>query len=158
MLALELLSPDTLERRPVTRPPDGFLGDTSPAFSPDGETLAFTRNMTDGVNDIYRVPVTGGEPVRLTFDDRDTMGSDWSADGRSIVFSSSRAGIYSLWRVPATGGGEPSWVAGGGIKMKHPSAARQRKRSSRSRTGSTRSTSGAFPARAGAAERRRPAV
>jgi Tol biopolymer transport system component/DNA-binding winged helix-turn-helix (wHTH) protein len=125
VLTLELLSPDTLERRPITRAPDGFLGDTSPAFSPDGETLAFTRNLTDGVNDIYRVPVSGGDPVRLTFDDRDTMGSDWSADGRSIVFSSSRAGIYSLWRVAAKGGGEPSWVAGGGIKMKHPSAARQ---------------------------------
>ena len=125
VLTLELLSPDTLERHPVTRAPDGFLGDTSPAFSPDGETLAFTRNLTDGVNDIYRVPVSGGDPVRLTFDDRDTMGSDWSADGQSIVFSSSRAGIYSLWRVPVKGGGEPSWVAGGGIKMKHPSAARQ---------------------------------
>jgi len=124
VLALELLSPETLERRPVTRAPDGFLGDTSPAFSPDGQTLAFTRNRTDGVNDIYRVAISGGDPVRLTFDDRDTMGSDWSADGRSILFSSSRAGIYSLWRVPSKGG-EPSWVAGGGIKMKHPSASRQ---------------------------------
>jgi Tol biopolymer transport system component len=124
VLDLELLSPDTLERRSLTSAPDGFLGDTSPAFSPDGAALAFTRSLTDGVNDIYRVPAAGGEPVRLTFDDRDTMGSAWSADGRSIVFSSSRAGIYSLWRVPARGG-EPGWVAGGGIKMKHPSAARQ---------------------------------
>ena len=65
----------------------------------------------------------GGEPTRLTFDNRDTMGSSWSEDGKSLVFSSSRAGIYSLWRVPASGG-EPTWVAGGGIKMKHPSTAR----------------------------------
>ncbi|MGE5278369.1 MAG: winged helix-turn-helix domain-containing protein [Acidobacteriota bacterium] len=120
-LSIELLSPDTLERRRLTNPPEGALGDSSPAFSPDGRTLAFTRNITDGVNDIWRVPVEGGEPTRLTFDNRDTMGSTWSGDGRSIVFSSSRAGIYSLWRVSVRGG-EPTWVAGGGTKMKHPSA------------------------------------
>jgi len=69
------------------------------------------------------VSIAGGAPERLTFDDRDTMGLEWSGDGSSIVFSSSRAGIYSLWRVPARGG-EPTWVAGGGAKMKHPSTAR----------------------------------
>ena len=126
-LRIELLSPETLERRVVTRPPDGILGDTSPAFSPDGRTLVFTRNLTEGVTDLYRTSLGGGagEATRLTFDDRDTMGSDWSADGRSIVFSSSRAGMYSLWRVP-TGGGEPAFIAGGGMKMKHPSTARSR--------------------------------
>jgi Tol biopolymer transport system component/DNA-binding winged helix-turn-helix (wHTH) protein len=122
-LAVELLSPETLERRRVTHPPAAILGDTSPAFSPDGVSLAFTRNITDSVNDLYRVPVESGEPARLTFDNRDTMGSSWSEDGKSLIFSSSRAGIYSLWRVPASGG-EPTWVAGGGIKMKHPSTAR----------------------------------
>jgi Tol biopolymer transport system component/DNA-binding winged helix-turn-helix (wHTH) protein len=126
-LRIELLSPDTLERRPLTRPPAGILGDSSPAFSPDGATVLFTRNLTGGVTDLYRVPAAGGEPVRLTFDDRDTMGSDWSADGKSIVFSSSRAGMYSLWRVEA-GGGEPAWIAGGGMKMKHPSTSRSRSR------------------------------
>jgi Tol biopolymer transport system component/DNA-binding winged helix-turn-helix (wHTH) protein len=125
-LALELLSPETLERRVLTRPPAETLGDTSPAFSPDGKSLSFTRNLTDGVNDIYRVSVEGGEPQRLTFDDRDTMGSAWSEDGASLIFSSSRAGIYSLWRVPARGG-DPVWVAGGGTKMKHPSGARARR-------------------------------
>jgi Tol biopolymer transport system component len=122
-LAVELLSPETLERRRITHPPAEILGDSSPAFSPDSSTLAFTRNITEGVDDLYRVPVAGGEPTRLTFDNRDTMGSSWSEDGKSLVFSSSRAGIYSLWRVPASGG-EPTWVAGGGIKMKHPSTAR----------------------------------
>lgn len=122
-VAIELLSPDTLERKRVTSPPAGILGDTSPAFSPDGKELAFSRNTTESVGDVYRVALAGGEPVRLTFDDRDTMGLEWSGDGSSIVFSSSRAGIYSLWRVPARGG-EPTWVAGGGAKMKHPSTAR----------------------------------
>ena len=103
-LRIELLSPESLERRPLTRPPAGILGDSSPAFSPDGEALVFTRNLTGGVTDLYRISAAGGEPSRLTFDDRDTMGADWSADGKSVVFSSSRAGMYSLWRVPGGGG------------------------------------------------------
>jgi Tol biopolymer transport system component/DNA-binding winged helix-turn-helix (wHTH) protein len=122
-LFLELVSLDGLDRVALTRPPAGILGDTSPSFSPDGATVAFSRNISDGVGDIYRVAVSGGEPERLTFDNRDTIGLDWSSDGRSILFSSSRAGIYSLWRVPAAGG-DPVWLAGGGTKMKHPSSAR----------------------------------
>src|SRR6266540_4138647 len=43
-LAIELLSLETLEHRRVTEPPSSILGDSSPAFSPDGRTLAFTRN------------------------------------------------------------------------------------------------------------------
>ncbi len=124
-LRIELLSPDTLERRRVTAPPPGLLGDTSPAFSPDGREIAFSRNVTDGVGDIYRASLQGGDPVRLTRDDRDLMGLEWAPDGRSLLFSSSRAGIYSVWRVKATGG-TPTFVAGGGAKMKHPSVARSR--------------------------------
>jgi Tol biopolymer transport system component/DNA-binding winged helix-turn-helix (wHTH) protein len=122
-LFLELVSLETRERRAITHPPPQILGDTSPAFSPDGATLAFSRNISDGTGDLYRVSVSGGEPQRLTFDNRDTFGLDWSSDGKSVLFSSSRAGIYSLWRVPASGG-EPTWLAGGGTKMKHPSSAR----------------------------------
>ncbi|MEO8191460.1 MAG: winged helix-turn-helix domain-containing protein [Acidobacteriota bacterium] len=126
-LRIELLSPETLERRRVTSPPPGMLGDTSAAFSPNGRDIAFSRNVTDGVADVYRVPVGGGNPVRLTSDDRDLMGLEWAPDGGSILFSSSRAGIYSLWRVEASGGGgAPTFVAGGGAKIKHPSVARAR--------------------------------
>jgi dipeptidyl aminopeptidase/acylaminoacyl peptidase len=38
-----LLSLETGERRRVTRPPPGHLGDSVPRFSPDGQTLAFVR-------------------------------------------------------------------------------------------------------------------
>jgi Tol biopolymer transport system component/DNA-binding winged helix-turn-helix (wHTH) protein len=124
-LEIQLLSLETLERRVITHPSASILGDTSPAFSPDGRWLAFVRNVTDGVGDLYRVLANGGEPTRLTFDNRDTMGLDWEGDGQRIVFSSSRGGIYSLWRVTASGG-EPTWLAGGGTKMKHPSTARTR--------------------------------
>ncbi len=47
-----LLSIETLERRQVTLPPAGFLGDSTPAFSPDGKTLAFFRWTTVGPADV----------------------------------------------------------------------------------------------------------
>lgn len=124
-LRIELTGIETGERRAVTRPPEGILGDSSPSFSSDGKKLAFARNVTEGVSDVFTVGVDGAGEKRLTFDNRDTMGIGWSADGKSLVFSSSRAGIYSLWRVPASGG-EPAFVAGGGVKIKHPSLARGR--------------------------------
>jgi Tol biopolymer transport system component/DNA-binding winged helix-turn-helix (wHTH) protein len=124
-LGIELASLETRRRKTLTHPPAGILGDSSPSFSPDGKRLAFCRNLTESVNDLYSIGLDGSGLKRLTFDNRDTMGLDWSSDGRSLVFSSSRAGIYSLWRVSASGG-EPTFLAGGGVKIKHPSSARGR--------------------------------
>src|SRR5262249_22997482 len=50
-LAIELISPDPLEQRTLTHPPPDILGDSSPAFSPDGRSLAFSRNISGGVGD-----------------------------------------------------------------------------------------------------------
>jgi tricorn protease len=37
-----------------------------PRFSPDGKTLAFSATY-DGNTDVYTMPVTGGVPLRLTW-------------------------------------------------------------------------------------------
>ncbi|MGI8995113.1 MAG: prolyl oligopeptidase family serine peptidase [Pyrinomonadaceae bacterium] len=82
-------------------------GPTDYAFSPDSKEFAFARN-TDKVkatstnNDIFIVPVTGGEPQRIT---GNNMGSDqsprYSPDGRYIAYrSQQRAGFESdRWRL-----------------------------------------------------------
>ncbi|MGH9879939.1 MAG: protein kinase domain-containing protein, partial [Pyrinomonadaceae bacterium] len=41
-----LLSLESFEKRQVTSPPAGFLGDSTPAFSPDGKVLAFVRGAS----------------------------------------------------------------------------------------------------------------
>src|SRR5262245_3773529 len=105
-----LLTVETGEKRPLTSPPAGVVGDESPAFSPDGKILAFARMISVGWKDIYLVPVTGGEPRRLTFDDELTIGLSWTPDGREIVFSSRHSEGIHLWRVPITGGA-PTRVA-----------------------------------------------
>lgn len=121
---IQLLEMGSPKRRDLTRPPASIVGDHAPAFSPDGRTVAFIRTLSPWVDDIYLVASDGGEPRRLTFDNRDVTGLDWSRDGRSIFFSSNRAGTYNLWRVPACGG-EPQWVAGGGPRINDPSVARE---------------------------------
>jgi Tol biopolymer transport system component/DNA-binding winged helix-turn-helix (wHTH) protein len=123
--------PDRLELLPlgggpalaVTAPPAESRGDFDPAFSPDGRSVAFVRALAGSVADVFVAPVAGGRAVRRTFDNADLEGITWSPDGESIVFSSNRGGIYSLWTVGAAGG-SPRFLAGGGTKIKHPSASR----------------------------------
>ncbi|HUG80503.1 MAG TPA: protein kinase [Bryobacterales bacterium] len=112
-----LLSIDTREKQRLTSAPGGWF-DLSPAFSPDGRHLAFARFSTAWVADIHVVPLDddatpSGDVRRLTNDQRDIQGLDWTADGRGIVFSSNRMGGQRLWRIPVSGGEpEPLGVAG----------------------------------------------
>jgi Tol biopolymer transport system component/DNA-binding winged helix-turn-helix (wHTH) protein len=112
---------------PITTPPASMRGDHSPALSPSGDRIAFIRRASSGMADIYITSLAGESTRRLTNDDADLAGIDWSDDGRTIVFSSDRAGGYSLWRVP-TEGGTPVLLAGGGARMKHPVADRAARR------------------------------
>jgi dipeptidyl aminopeptidase/acylaminoacyl peptidase len=62
--------------------------DNSPAWSPDGKTLAFL-SARDGNSQIYQLSMDGGEAKKLT---QLSTGADlfhWSPDGKTIVFTSS---------------------------------------------------------------------
>ena len=99
------LSVENGQRRRLTNPPPGTWGDSDPAFSPDGTTLAFVRWLRNSVSDVYLFNVaSGGEPRRLTSDEALTWGIAWTPDGRSVVVSSSRAGVQNLWRVSVASG------------------------------------------------------
>lgn len=101
-------------RREITSPPAGSVGDLCPELSPDGETLAFLRSPVLGVQDIYLQRVDGSDPPRrLTSDGLKIHGADWTPDGRSLVFSSNRGGLFSLWKVDVEGG-VPRWLGASG--------------------------------------------
>lgn len=102
--SITLISTESGEKRQISSSGAGSVGDNTPAFSPDGSQLAFSRMSGQGVEDIYVMRAEGGEPRRLTFDNRDIRDLDWTADGREIVFISNRAGDSGLWRVAASGG------------------------------------------------------
>jgi dipeptidyl aminopeptidase/acylaminoacyl peptidase len=88
-------------------PPFSLGGPTDYAFSPDSRELAFARNTekveaTSTNNDIFTVPVAGGEAQRITGDNK---GSDqsplYSPDGRYLAYrSQATAGFESArWRL-----------------------------------------------------------
>jgi Tol biopolymer transport system component len=59
---------------------------------------------------------------RLTFEESFIHGLAWTADGKSIVYASNRAGGMRLWRVPATGGPSEALPVGGALAF-HPAVA-----------------------------------
>jgi len=99
-----LLTIETGDKRRLTSPPAQYLGDSRAAFSPDGQTIAFTRWIESGITDVHLVPTGGGEPRRLTADNQAMNGVAWSHDGREVVFSSNRGGNFSLWKISVSGG------------------------------------------------------
>jgi len=86
-------------------------------FSPDGRHIAFTGQY-DGGEQVYVVPVTGGEPTRLTWYPSEgplpaRWGYDhqvygWTPDGKAVLFRSVRDGFgltdSRLYTVRMSGG------------------------------------------------------
>ena len=56
--------------------------DGSPAASPDGSAILFSRTE-QGRTSLFRIPSVGGEPRRLV---NDVLSGDWSPDGRHVAF------------------------------------------------------------------------
>jgi Tol biopolymer transport system component len=89
-------------------PLTSFVGyEANPAFSPDGDRIAFTWAGEKGDNvDIWVMPITGGAPVRLTNSPAEDLRPAWSPDGRYIAFLRWAEGDAGFWIVPVSGGAE----------------------------------------------------
>lgn len=88
-----------------------------PRFSPDGKTIAFTGQY-DGNTEVYTIPSTGGEPLRITYtatNKRDDLGDrmgpnnivmNWTPDGTNIVYRNRISDGFSgkLYTVNKEGG------------------------------------------------------
>jgi Tol biopolymer transport system component/DNA-binding winged helix-turn-helix (wHTH) protein len=103
-VGIVLLSLQTGERRCLDSPPASDLGDSDPKLSPDGRTIAFLRFTSIYASDIYTVAAGGGDLRRLTSENMRVPNLMWTSDGQHIVFTSWRAGLPRVWRVPAAGG------------------------------------------------------
>lgn len=96
----------------LARLTDNRQGDSSPCWSPDGNTLCYS-SRAGGPSTLYTVPASGGTPRRLRVaGTSNATEPDWSPDGKSIVFTTQRGGRFEVCVVPA-GGGEATSLAVG---------------------------------------------
>jgi Tol biopolymer transport system component len=96
---------------------NGLVGGT-PAWSPDGKSIAFDLRDRDGRADIYVMSARGGAPVRITNHPADDVVPSWSHDGRFIYFASVRSGNYQTWKVSPDGGEPVQVTQQGGLYAK----------------------------------------
>jgi len=105
--AIFLISSETGERRQLTQPPAGLIGDSSPAFSPNGKSLAFVRSVGHGVSELLVAPISPqlapGEPRRLVSQNKSIVRPVWTADGSRIIYGV-EVTAGSLWQISASGG------------------------------------------------------
>jgi len=67
----------------------GSSSNSSPAWSPQGDRIAFVRSIEKEKPQIHLLPLAGGEAQPLTKLETGASGPQWSPDGSRILFSSS---------------------------------------------------------------------
>src|SRR5215217_6691199 len=100
-------------------------GDSSPAWSADGNKIAFESNR-DGNYEIYTMNANGQGVDRLTNNPKIDGTPAWSPDGNKIAFGSDRDGNFEIYTMNPSGQGldrltnnsagaaDPNWSPGGG--------------------------------------------
>ena len=106
-----------LARGVRTRLTFGPVANTSPVWSPDGKWIAYASPRAGHFN-LYRKPSDGSGAEELLFtDDQGIEPSDWSRDGKYLVYN--RGGpTGQTWALPLQGERKPSMVLARGAFAK----------------------------------------
>jgi TolB protein len=96
-------------------------GSMQPAWSPDGQLLAFT-SVQEGLTKVFVMSVDGKSARRLTREDRVEFSPSWSPDGKSVaIFSMAPNVSGSQLKIVDVATGQTVSIAGNGLE-KGPSA------------------------------------
>jgi len=87
---------------PLTKISDHDEPDTSPRWSPDGQTIAFLSPPEERAHpEIWLASSRGGERSRMAVDDLDLIPTAlrWSGDGKALYFETGLKGTTQVFRV-----------------------------------------------------------
>lgn len=98
-------------------------GDFDPAWSPDSNAIVFTSlrdktSQSPGFSQIYKIDLNSQEVTRLTQTDvtQPARQPAWSPDGKSILYSLQRFGLWQIWSM-AVDGSNPTQVLRSGARL-----------------------------------------
>jgi len=97
---ISVIDVETLERRQLAAPAAECKRTWLPAFSPDGASLAVACMLSQGREQLYVMPSSGGTGRALKSAPLDLTGLAWTSDGTSVVFTADG----DLWSAPRAGG------------------------------------------------------
>jgi Tol biopolymer transport system component len=98
---------DGSERPLVTQrdfPDDETLWLLTPAISPDGSRIAYSRISNKHVGELWISPMAGGSPLRIGGKKAYEIGPAWSPDGKWLTYFSSDRGVLKM----AVGSSDPA--------------------------------------------------
>ncbi len=98
---LYLANTDGTNVQRLDMPDMGYVVD--PAWSPNGQLIAFSWRRPSGNFDIYVMDIVTRQLVELTRDEGRNERPSWAPDGRHIVFESTRTGTRQIWSMLADG-------------------------------------------------------
>jgi len=108
----------------LTRLTDNDAYDGEPAWSPDGQRIAFVSNRdldSHGTeswkNEVYVMDADGGNVRRLTFSASGAWSPAWSPDGGRIAYATVDNGSSNLWEIPVDGGAPQLLFSTPGVDM-----------------------------------------
>jgi TolB protein len=98
---LYTMNSDGSSQSKVDLPDMGYVID--PAWSPNGQLLAFSWRRPNGNYDLYVMEIVTRQLVELTRDAGRNERPSWAPDGRHLVFESTRTGTRQIWSMLADG-------------------------------------------------------
>ncbi len=98
---LYIMDKDGSNQIKVNLPDMGYVID--PAWSPNGQLVAFSWRRPNGNYDLYVMEVATHQLVELTRDAGRNERPSWAPDGRHLVFESTRTGTRQVWTMLADG-------------------------------------------------------
>jgi serine/threonine protein kinase len=99
-----------LARGVRTRLTFGPVSNSNPVWSPDGKWIVYTSDR-NGRSNLCRKPSdgSGAEEILLT-DDQITVATDWSRDGKDLLYMRGPVGSNEIWALPLEGERKPRLV------------------------------------------------